>query len=103
MCQAWEFLDCMKKVNCEPDNFTYSTLIKGIKSEATDLNRAFDLLEELKTRETIAPDEILYNCLLDACISAKQLDRALTLFEDMKKSDCKPDEISYNTVIKGCS
>jgi hypothetical protein len=71
MNKAWVFLDSMKAAGCEPDNFTYSTLIKGIKTEATDLDRAFDLLAELKERKTVVPDEILYNCLLDACISAK--------------------------------
>jgi hypothetical protein len=33
MSKAWEILNEMKSIGVEPDNFTYSTLIKGIKHE----------------------------------------------------------------------
>lgn len=73
MASAWSFLDEMKELKCSPDNMTYSTLIKGIKNEGeeADLERAFGLLEEIKTNPDLQPDEILYNCLLDACIGAR--------------------------------
>ena len=40
---AWEFLEEMQKEGICPDNFTYSTLIKGIKGQENvkDLERAF--------------------------------------------------------------
>ena len=101
MTDAWELLDEMKAQNCFPDNFTYSSLIKGIKTEGetADLDRAFDLLSALKQTNSVIPDEILYNCLLDACVSTKKFDKALELFHEMPKHD----EISYNTLIKGFS
>lgn len=76
----------MKTAGCHPDNFTYSTLIKGIKNEGefADIERAFGLLNEIRDNPELRPDEILYNCLLDACIGAKQLNKALGLFEEMK-------------------
>jgi pentatricopeptide repeat domain-containing protein 1 len=118
--EAWNYLDAMKAQGCTPDNFTYSALVRGIRNEGegADLDRAFSLLEELE--QWTLPDEVLYNCLLDACVEAKQLDKALSLFEKMQISPQKPsstelssgvrpsghhkpDEISYNTLIKGCS
>jgi len=73
MNQAWSFLDEMKSAGCYPDNFTYSTLIKGIKNEGelADIDRAFGLLNEIRNNPDLRPDEILYNCLLDACIGAR--------------------------------
>eukprot|EP00360_Condylostoma_magnum_P001400 CAMPEP_0168313864 /NCGR_PEP_ID=MMETSP0210-20121227/4949_1 /TAXON_ID=40633 /ORGANISM="Condylostoma magnum, Strain COL2" /LENGTH=63 /DNA_ID=CAMNT_0008276011 /DNA_START=504 /DNA_END=695 /DNA_ORIENTATION=+ len=63
----------MKSAGCYPDNFTYSTLIKGIKNEGelADIDRAFGLLNEIRNNPDLRPDEILYNCLLDACIGAR--------------------------------
>jgi len=106
--RAWGILDMMREQGVAADNFTYSTLIKGIKGEEhiADLNRAFDLFETLK-RES-HPDEILFNVLLDACINCRQLRRALHLFEELKTqiqgaAALSPDEISFNTLIKGCA
>jgi len=51
------------------------------------------------------PDQIIYNCLLDACVNSGDIDRAHQLLEEIKNSspDLKLDEITYNTLIKGCS
>jgi len=47
----------------------------------------------------------LYNVLLDACIKCRRLDLAVKSFSKMRRNDSKvkPDEISYNTIIKGYS
>lgn len=107
LARAWELLTEMETQKVSPDNFTYSTLIKGIRKEeqSQDLERAFALLESLKQTQLFQPDEILFNVLLDACINCHRLDKALHLFETMRRegSLVKPDEISYNTIIKGCS
>jgi len=43
MTLAWSFLDEMQTEGLSPDNFTYSTLIKGIRGEESlqELDRAF--------------------------------------------------------------
>ena len=105
--RGWQLLDQMEAKGILPDNFTLSTLIKGIKTEAQtqDLDKAFQLLDRVKKEKLFKPDEILYNVLLDSCIATKQLNKAFELFEKMSLSDSEvvADEISYNTLIKGCS
>ena len=73
MSKAWEVLEDMKAKNVKADNFTYSTLIKGIRYEdqKTDLDKAFKLFTELGAEPSHAPDEILFNVLLDACINCR--------------------------------
>ena len=97
----WNIVIKMVKFGILPDPFTYSCIVKSIKQEGemTDLDRAFEFLACLKEKKVVQTDEILYNCLLDACINNRKLDKALSLFEDMQKLD----EISYNTIIKGFS
>ena len=48
-----------------------------------ELDIGFKLLENVKKFST--PDEIIYNCLMDACLKFKQIDRMLEVYEDMKK------------------
>jgi pentatricopeptide repeat domain-containing protein 1 len=51
MDQAWDLFTQMQENGIVPDNFTFSTLIKGIKpsknsqKDKKDLDRAFSLLE----------------------------------------------------------
>jgi len=100
--QAWILFELLKKSDKKPDNFTYTTMINGIKSmEKPDLNKAFQLFNEYK--EINKPDQIIYNCLMDACINAGNFDRAYQLLDEMKKDPTlKLDEITFNTLIKGC-
>lgn len=77
--QAWKLLSDMQLNHIHPDNFTYSTLIKGIRAQYShqyiggvnnpkDLEKAFYLLDTMKKSNHVQPDEILYNCIIDACV-----------------------------------
>ena len=90
MPKAWTLLKEMQESDITPDNFTYSTIIKGIKPETQhnsdkpanycELNKAFILIDQLKKRGNFMPDEVLFNCLIDACVRFRDIPRALTVF-----------------------
>lgn len=101
---AWKFFDEMLKNEIDPDNFTYSILINGIKSNNTnkeELIKTINLLENLeKIGGHFNPDEILYNSLIDACVKFNEINKALCLFEEMKKKNIDPSAITYGILIK---
>lgn len=86
-------------------NFTYCTLIKGIKNtgnpaqDAYDLDRAFKLLDKMKQRRE-RPDEILYNCLIDVCIRLRDINRAVAVFNEMQMANVSPSSVTYGILIK---
>jgi pentatricopeptide repeat protein len=85
---AWKFYDEMIKADIVPDNFTYSILINGIKSNNTskeELLKAINILEHIKDDSNFKPDEIFYNSLIDACVKFNEVNKGLSLFEEMKK------------------
>jgi pentatricopeptide repeat protein len=61
-----KLLEHMRKSQAEPDIITYSTLVKGFCLDG-DVDRAFGVFEEMKSDGKFAPDEIMYNSLLDGC------------------------------------
>lgn len=98
---AWKFYDEMLRNEIIPDNFTYSILINGIKSNNTnkeELIKTINLLEKLG--DQFQPDEILYNSLIDACVKFNEINKALCLFEEMKKKNIEPSSITYGILIK---
>jgi len=98
---VWDLLDLMKKYGIKPDNFTYSTIIKGINKKSNfnygnninnygnkciqedeaELNMAFKLFENVKMHSR--PDEILYNCIMDACLRFEKIDKMMEYHEEM--------------------
>ena len=109
MHKAWALLKEMQASgDVSPDNFTYSTLIKGIKPDSQtgnvgnyhDLENAFALLERLQKNSTVKPDEVLYNCLIDACVRFHDVSRAVRVFNRMQEAGIKPSAITHGILIK---
>ena len=71
--KAWEFYDKIKEYNLEPDNYTLSTLFRGIRnmSHKQYLERAFEIVERM-TSEDKRIEILLLNILLDSCICLKE-------------------------------
>lgn len=56
------------------------------------------------TEQSKSGNEVLLNVLLDSCISCNQVNTAIELFESLNgDSFFKPDVVTFNTLIKGCS
>merc|ERR1719218_449 len=89
----------MKQGHVEPDIITYSTIVKGYCLSG-DLDRAFNVLEEMKRDAKFAPDEILYNSLLDGCAKQHRVDEALKLLEDMTQSGTAPSNYTLSILVK---
>jgi pentatricopeptide repeat protein len=117
MSQVWKMIDEMRELGIQPDNFTYSTIIKGLNKgscsqfleqgrnlnmnsneECSGLDLAFKLFENVKRFS--APDEILYNCIMDACLRFEKIDKMMEVYEDMLINKIKPSSITCGIIIK---
>lgn len=91
----------------EPDNFTYSTLFRGIrdKEHSHYLMRALNILDNLN-RIGKHIDIILINLLLESCVALREDQLLMKLFKKAKEgyfSWVKADTITFNTFVKGCA
>lgn len=76
----------------------YVSLIRAAGLDK-DVNRAFALLEKLKSTG-VSVDMATCNCVLDVCVSAGDMKRAGEVLRDMKSLG-ELDIIAYNTFLKG--
>lgn len=64
------------------------------------MNKAFILIDQLKKRGTFKPDEVLFNCLIDACVRFGDIKRAITVFREMEQSSVAPSAVTHGILIK---
>jgi pentatricopeptide repeat protein len=91
----------MEEEGVNPSNFTLSILVK-LYGRCGDLDEAFDVVEAYPKKYSFDINAQVYTCLMSACISNKQLPRALSVLQQMKMAGCVPDGKTYQTMLNGC-
>merc|ERR1719203_623870 len=92
-------LEAMVEQNIEPTVITYSTILKGYCQE-NRLDKAFDLLEEMKQSSKYQPDEITYNTLIDGCARYGLYDRGVLLLREMQEAGVRPSNFTLSVLVK---
>merc|ERR1719274_206428 len=65
-----------------------------------DIDRGYQVLNEMVANGVHEPDEILYNSLLDGCAKQHRVDEALALVEDMHKNHVRPSNFTLSILVK---
>jgi len=99
MGRASVLLEDMKESCVEPDIITYSTIVKGYCVEG-DVDRAFHVLEEMRSDDKLAPDEIMYNSILDGCAKQHRVEDSLRVLDEMKACGIGPSNYTLSILVK---
>merc|ERR1719240_1958092 len=83
----------------EPDIVTYSTMVKGFCA-AGDVDKGMQLLRDMEEDGKLAPDEVMFNSLLDGCARQHRLDDALRLLDNMKQAGVAPSNYTLSIMVK---
>jgi len=46
-------------------------------------------------------DEIIFNCVIDACFKFGDFNKAIQLYRDMQAEKIRPSSVTYGIMIKG--
>lgn len=86
--------------SCEAlDAIGYNTLMK-YHARAGSLNRCFELRADMSAKGLVASD-VTFGILLDACVGAKDFDRARKVFEELCNSKLTLNVVHCTTFLKG--
>jgi pentatricopeptide repeat domain-containing protein 1 len=96
--KAWDYVAQMESHGISPDAFTCSILMKGVKH--TCCPEEVDKIIALITRAKVVPDEVLVNCLLDACVRLRNVQRLNQVLEQFKATGVVPSFHACATLIK---
>jgi pentatricopeptide repeat protein len=91
----------MEEEGVNPSNFTLSILVK-LYGRCGDIDEAFNVVEAYPKKYSFEINAQVYTCLMSACISNKQLPKALSVLQQMKMAGCVPDGKTYQTILNGC-
>eukprot|EP00448_Togula_jolla_P000382 CAMPEP_0170613986 /NCGR_PEP_ID=MMETSP0224-20130122/24561_1 /TAXON_ID=285029 /ORGANISM="Togula jolla, Strain CCCM 725" /LENGTH=985 /DNA_ID=CAMNT_0010939617 /DNA_START=153 /DNA_END=3110 /DNA_ORIENTATION=- len=85
---AWRLISEMEEAGVWADAFTCSILMKGVRHApcSEDLDRVLELVQQAK----VTPDEVLTNCLLDACVRLRDAGRLNKVLDQFKATGVVP-------------
>jgi pentatricopeptide repeat protein len=94
-------LKSMQKGGIKASNYTLSSLVK-LYGKCHQVDTAFAVIEEYKTKYGISANAKVYTCLIHACINDNYPDRALQVFYNLRDSGYTVDARLYGVMITGC-
>jgi len=94
-------LNDMRRPGCKPNVITYSTAIKGYIRKG-DMQQAMDLLHKMRHSSSshLKPDVIMYNTLLEGCITANLPNEGQLLFAQMEGESVAPNNYTLTLLAR---
>ncbi|PON91148.1 Pentatricopeptide repeat [Trema orientale] len=83
-----------------PTVVTYGTLIHGY-CLTDNIKEAMKLFRKMTFVSKVPPNTVIYNILIDALCKGNEVQKALSLMDDMKAQGVKPNTTTYNALFKG--
>ncbi|KAK3021643.1 hypothetical protein RJ639_046367 [Escallonia herrerae] len=83
---------------CAVNREVYTALLSAY-SRSGLLDKAFFLLEQMKSTPNCCPDVFTYSILIKSCLQVHAFDKVQSLLYDMESQGIKPNTITYNTLI----
>jgi len=98
---ADKVLQDMERNKVSASSFTLGILVK-MHGRRHQLDEAFKAVEELPKKHGFTVNEQVSTCLMCACLNNNALDKAISVFEDLKASGHGADAKAYGALIAGC-
>jgi pentatricopeptide repeat protein len=96
-----EVLVEMEAAHVKPTNYTLSLLMK-LAGRGRQLEKGFELFEDIPRRFHFQPNVHVYANLIQACLQHGSLPRAVALAEKMAQIRMQPDVRIYGMLIRAC-
>ncbi|KAK2445212.1 Pentatricopeptide repeat (PPR) superfamily protein [Trifolium repens] len=89
----------MPNRGCQPDSYTYGTLINGL-CKLGQISQAKELLDEMEEKGLL-PSVVSYTSLIHGLCQSNNLDGAIELLEEMIRNGIEPNVFTYSSLMDG--
>ncbi|WCJ27095.1 Pentatricopeptide repeat (PPR) superfamily protein [Euphorbia peplus] len=96
---AFEIFREMPNHGCNPDSYTYGTLINGL-CRLGKICEAKELFKEMGAKGC-SPSVVTYTSLMNGLCQSKNIDEAMGLLEDMISKGIEPNVFTYSSLMDG--
>jgi len=97
--RAAPLLRAMSDQNITPNIITYGTVIKAYCA-ANQLDAAFQVFDDMQQTPNMAPDEVVYNTLLDGCARYGRFERGMKVIDTMRAAGISASNFTLSLVAK---
>jgi pentatricopeptide repeat protein len=97
--EGLRLLDEMQEADVQPSNFTLSVLVK-LMNRSRKVDKAFEMVHDISRKYNFKPNVHVYTNLIQACISARQLSRAMDTLDAMVKAHVVPESRTYSLLVR---
>jgi pentatricopeptide repeat protein len=90
----------MVKNGVQPTAITLGCMIQALVANKRT-TPAWELVQEMRKDEATRPlvNTVIYSTILKGFANAKETDKVMSLYEEMKANDIHPNNITYNTIL----
>lgn len=96
--KAHELFQAMMDEGCVANHESYTALLSAY-SRSGLFDKAFLILEQMKSTRGCGPDVHTYSILIKSCLQVFAFDKVQVLLSDMEAEGIRPNTITYNTLI----
>lgn len=96
--RAQVLFQAMVDEGCMINHEVYTALLSAY-SRSGLFDKAFSLLDVMKSSDGCHPDVYTYSILIKSCLQMFEFEKVQSLLADMKSLGIRPNAITYNTLI----
>lgn len=98
--QACQLFDEMLEEGIEPTSELYTALVAAC-CRSNLIEKAFDILGQMKSLPLCQPDVYTYSILIKACVDACRFELVESLYDEMAEQLITPNTVTQNIVLSG--
>ncbi|KAL0367849.1 UNVERIFIED_CONTAM: Squamosa promoter-binding-like protein 1 [Sesamum radiatum] len=98
--QAYQLFDEMLEQGLEPTAELYTALVAAC-CRSNLIDKAFAILEQMKSLPLCQPDVYTYSILIKACVDACRFELVESLYDEMAERLITPNTVTQNIVLSG--
>jgi pentatricopeptide repeat protein len=97
--EGLRLLDEMQTEDVTPSNFTLSVLVK-LMNRGRRVDQAFAKVKEISQKYKFKPNVHVYTNLVQACVTNRQLSRAMDTLQAMIQDGVHPENRTYSILVR---